>query len=162
MIHVLRTTQIVPASLETCWEFFSDPRNLARITPPSLDFQILSELPREMHPGLMIEYRVRPLLGLPMRWLTEITHVEKPGYFVDEQRVGPYRLWHHEHHFRALDAGRTEMRDVVHYVLPCAPFSEVVHPFLVAPELRRIFAYREQAVREIFSPALAASAPIGR
>jgi ligand-binding SRPBCC domain-containing protein len=162
MIHVLRTTQVVPAPLEACWDFFSDPRNLARITPPGLDFQIVSEVPAAMHAGLMIEYRVRPLLGLRLRWLTEITHVERPGYFVDEQRVGPYRLWHHEHYFRALEDGRTEMRDVVHYVLPLAPFSEVVHPWLVGPKLRRIFAYREAAVRELFSPGPAASGRVGR
>jgi ligand-binding SRPBCC domain-containing protein len=152
-IHVLRQAQIVPASLEKCWAFFSDPRNLARITPPALDFQVLTELPPEMHPGLMIEYRVRPLFSLPMRWLTEITHVDRPRGFVDEQRVGPYRIWHHEHHFRALADGRTEMRDIVHYVLPFSPFSEIVHPWLVAPQLQRIFDFREKAVREIFGAA---------
>ena len=151
MIHRFRATQIVPASLETCWTFFSDPGNLARLTPPALDLQIVSDLPSEMHVGLMIEYRVRPLFGLGMRWLTEITHVERSHCFVDEQRVGPYRLWHHEHHFRALDNGRVEMRDVIHYVLPFSPVSDILHPWLVAPELRGIFAYREQAVREYFS-----------
>lgn len=88
-----------------------------------------------------------------MRWLTEITHVDRPRGFVDEQRVGPYRIWHHEHHFRALADGRTEMRDIVHYVLPFSPFSEIVHPWLVAPQLQRIFDFREKAVREIFGAA---------
>jgi ligand-binding SRPBCC domain-containing protein len=149
-IHVLEHSQIVRASLEECWAFFSDPRNLAKITPEALDFVILSDLPERMHQGLMIQYRVRPLLGIPMTWLTEITHVKEPNYFVDEQRVGPYRIWHHEHFFKQLDDGRVELRDRVHYVLPFSPFSEIVHPFVVAPELKKIFAHREKAVRERF------------
>ncbi len=149
-MHVLRATQTIPASIDECWGFFSDPRNLAKITPEALDFQMLSELPSAIYPGMMIEYRVRPLLGLPMTWLTEITHVEAPLRFVDEQRVGPYAIWHHEHTFTALDAGRTEIRDVVHYVLPFGWLGNIVHPFLVAPELRKIFAFRKKAIVERF------------
>lgn len=141
---------MIPAGIEECWSFFSDPANLARITPPSLDFEIVSDLPREIHPGLMIEYRVRPIFGIRMAWLTEITQVERPLRFVDEQRVGPYRIWHHEHRFREVEDGRTEMCDIVHYVLPFSPFSELAHSWLVAPELRRIFDFRERAVREFF------------
>lgn len=149
-IHVLRTTQIVPATVEECWAFFSDPRNLAEITPKALDFQVLSDLAPAIYPGMMIEYRVRPLLGLPVTWLTEITHVEEGRRFVDEQRVGPYAIWHHEHTFAALDDRRTEIRDVVHYVLPFGWLGNLVHPFLVAPQLRKIFAFREKAVRDRF------------
>jgi ligand-binding SRPBCC domain-containing protein len=98
----------------------------------------------------MIEYRVRPLLGFPMRWLTEITHVEPGRFFVDEQRIGPYRIWHHEHHFKALENGQTEMSDRITYVLPFSPLSELVHPILVKPQLTKIFAFREKAVRELF------------
>ena len=151
MIHSFRTGQIIPASLEACWAFFSDPRNLARLTPPSLDLQVLHDLPREIHPGLMIEYRIRPLFRLRMRWLNEITHVERPYCLIDEQRAGPYGFWHHEHHFRGLDDGRVEMHDIVHYILPYSQVSEILHPLLVAPKLRKIFAYRAQAVREYFS-----------
>jgi len=149
-IHVFRATQIVPAPILECWAFFSDPRNLAEITPKALDFQVRSELPPVIQPGMMIEYRVRPLLGVPMTWLTEITHVEPGRRFVDEQRVGPYAIWHHEHTFTALAGGRTEIRDLVHYVLPFGWLGNLVHPFLVVPELRRIFAFREKAVRERF------------
>ena len=150
MIHVLQTTQVIPVTLDRAWDFFSDPRNLAKITPPELDFTILTTLPERVHAGLMIEYRVRPLLGIPVRWLTEITHVEPEKFFVDEQRIGPYRIWHHEHHFKALDDGHTEITDRVTYVLPFGPLGDLVHPFLVKPQLAKIFAFREKAVGEMF------------
>jgi len=149
-IHTLAHSLIVHAPLEECWRFFADPRNLARITPPALGFEVLSEVPPEMYAGLMIAYRVRPLFGIPMQWLTEITHLEPLEYFVDEQRVGPYRVWHHEHRFRALDGKRTEVRDLVHYVLPFGVFGEAAHPWLVAPQLKRIFAFREEAIGQLF------------
>ncbi|RYD78951.1 MAG: hypothetical protein EOP84_13650 [Verrucomicrobiaceae bacterium] len=149
-IHVFQRSQVIHATLEECWGFFSNPRNLERITPPSLDFVVLTELPPEVHPGLMIQYRVRPLFGIPMSWLTEITHVRAPHYFVDEQRVGPYRIWHHEHSFNSLGGGRVEVHDCVHYMLPFTPFSEVFHPWLVRPQLEKIFSFREQAVAERF------------
>jgi ligand-binding SRPBCC domain-containing protein len=138
-----------------CWAFFSNPQNLAKITPPALDFRILSDLPTEIHPGLMIEYRVRPLLGIPMTWLTEIAQVNAPRTFVDEQRVGPYALWHHAHFFTAINEGRTEVRDLVHYVLPFGWLGNLAHPFLVAPTLEKIFAYREKAVAAHFGGAAA-------
>ena len=150
MIHVLQSSQIISASLERAWDFFSDPRNLSRITPPHLDFKVLTALPERIHPGMMIEYRVRPLLGIPVRWLTEITHVEQGKFFVDEQRIGPYRIWHHEHHFKPLDSGRIEMMDKVTYVLPFGPIGNLVHPFIVKPQLAKIFAFREKVVNEIF------------
>ena len=151
MIRTLQSSQILRTSLERAWDFFSDPRNLARITPPELDFTVLTDLPERIHPGMMIEYRVRPLLGLPVRWLTEITHVEPGKFFVDEQRIGPYRIWHHEHHFRQFDAARIEVTDRITYVLPLSPLGDLVHPFLVRPQLRKIFAYREKAVNALFA-----------
>lgn len=150
-IHTLHTKQIIRATRAQAWEFFSNPRNLARITPPGMGFDIVTpELPQRIHPGLMIEYRVRPLLGIPMTWLTEITHVRDGDYFVDEQRVGPYSVWHHEHWFREISDGRIEMEDRVTYVLPFQPFGDIVHPFLVKPQLDSIFAHRERAVRKLF------------
>jgi ligand-binding SRPBCC domain-containing protein len=149
-VHTLRRTQIVPASLDACWSFFSDPRNLEKITPPSLDFDVRSDVPAKIYPGLMISYRVRPLFHIPVSWLTEITHVEEPHRFVDEQRVGPYAIWHHEHFFTALDGGCTEIRDLVHYALPFGWLGEFIHTPLVAPQLERIFAFRHQVVAKIF------------
>jgi ligand-binding SRPBCC domain-containing protein len=155
-VHRLTRAQTIHASEEDCWAFFSNPLNLARITPASLDFRIKSELPREIYPGLMIEYQVRPLLGIPVTWLTEITHVEPRRYFVDEQRVGPYKVWHHEHFFRPVGEGRMEICDTVYYAMPMGWLGDIVHELVVKGELREIFGYRERAVREIFGKAGAA------
>ena len=150
-IHVLQRRQTVPIPLDECWAFFSNPRNLPQITPPALGFEVLSELPDTMHAGLMIQYRVRPLIGVPLRWLTEITHVDPLSYFVDEQRVGPYRVWHHEHWFKAIDATHTEATDIVHYVLPFGPLGYIVEAVLVRSELRKIFDFREKVVAQRFA-----------
>ncbi len=93
---------------------------------------------------------MRPLLGIPARWVAEFTHVEPEKFFVDEQRIGPYRIWHHEHQFRELDGGRVEMKDRVTYFLPFGPLGNLVHPFIVKPQLVKIFAHREKAVNELF------------
>ena len=150
MIHRLVKKQEIGARINECWEFFSNPSNLSRITPESLDFRIVGELPARMHSGLMIEYRVRPLLGIPVTWLTEITHVHEPHFFVDEQRVGPYAIWHHEHHFKPLREGVIEMTDRVTYRLPFAPLTGWLEPFLVRPQLEAIFSHRFRVVEELF------------
>ncbi|MBL9174139.1 MAG: SRPBCC family protein [Verrucomicrobiales bacterium] len=149
-VHVLQRRQLVSATLAQAWDFFSDPRNLQRITPASLDFRILSDLPDRMYAGMMIRYRVRPLLGIPVTWVTEITHVEEGRRFVDEQRVGPYRMWHHEHEFRDAGGGRVEILDRVTYQLPFSWFSEPVHRVLVQPRLDDIFDFRTRAVENVF------------
>ncbi len=141
-IYTLHRTQTVRMSLEACWGFFSDPRNLEKITPPSLGFQIKSELPAEVYPGLMIQYTVSPLFGIPITWLTEIVQVNKPHHFADEQRVGPYRLWHHEHFFRALSEEETEVRDLVHYVPPFGPLGAILNGFIIRRQLAAIFDFR--------------------
>ena len=150
-VHTLHTKQIIRATPQAAWDFFSNPRNLAKITPPELGFELLTpDLPPHMREGMMIAYRVRPLWGLPMTWLSEITLVEEGLRFIDEQRVGPYAVWHHEHEFHDLGDGRIEMEDKATYVLPLAPLGDLAHALLVKPQLERIFAYREKAVRELF------------
>lgn len=149
-VHTLEFTQVFPATLAEAWDFFSSPRNLERITPKALDFQILSDLPPRMYAGMMIRYRVRPLLGIPMTWVTEITHIEEGVRFVDEQRVGPYRMWHHEHHFRELGGGRIEMLDRVTYQLAGGWLSEPLHALVVRRQLTEIFAFRTEAVKRLF------------
>jgi ligand-binding SRPBCC domain-containing protein len=150
-VHTLHTKQIIRATRQEAWDFFSNPRNLAKITPPELGFEIITpDLVPQVREGMMIAYRVRPLLGLPMTWLSEITLVEPGVRFIDEQRVGPYAVWHHEHEFHDLGDGRIEMEDKATYVLPFAPLGDLAHAWLVRPQLKRIFAYREKAVRELF------------
>jgi ligand-binding SRPBCC domain-containing protein len=100
---------------------------------------------------MMIEYRVRPVFGIPAKWLTEITNVEDGRFFVDEQRIGPYKIWHHEHHFRDIGGGQVELTDIVTYVVPFGILGEIVHPFLVEPQLRKIFDFREKAVAALFA-----------
>ncbi|MBL9114680.1 MAG: SRPBCC family protein [Verrucomicrobiaceae bacterium] len=150
-IHTLNTSLILKTSRDEAWAFFSNPANLSKITPTELDFQIVTpDLPARIHAGMMIEYRVRPLFGLPMTWLTEITHVRDGEYFVDEQRVGPYAIWHHEHLFEDLGGGRIRASDRVSYRLPFQPLSELTHGILVKPQLDQIFRFRETAIRKYF------------
>lgn len=149
-IHRFETTERLPISLEEAWAFFSDPRNLAVLTPPSLGFDILGDPPESMYPGLMLHYRVRPLFRVPVTWLTEITHVREPKFFVDEQRVGPYRVWHHEHHFREVPGG-VEMRDRVTYALPFGPLGALLDRLLVRGRVRRIFEFRRRVLAQRFA-----------
>ncbi len=140
---------ILPIGLAEAWEFFSDPRNLERITPPSLGIEITSGLPPRMHPGMIVCYTVRPLLGIPVRWVTEITHVREPHLFVDEQRFGPYRFWHHEHRFREIPGG-VECEDRVHYALPFPPAGPRLAGSLVRGQLARIFDFRREVLAQRF------------
>lgn len=148
-MYQLIRKQFVPTDLQTCWDFFSSPKNLKTITPPYMGFDVLTEIPEKMYEGLMIEYRVTPLLGIPMNWITEIKYVHDHKFFVDEQRKGPYKIWHHEHHFKAVDGG-VEMLDIVSYELPLGFLGKLAHPLIVKNKLEEIFAYRFKKVEEIF------------
>ena len=133
--------------LEEAWQFFSNPVNLAAITPPWLGFTIDSKLPLAIYPGLIIKYKVSPLLGIKMNWVTEITHVNEPYYFVDEQRFGPYKFWHHQHHFKSSVSG-TEVEDIVSYGMPAA--ASLVNKYIVAEKLKKIFDYRSEILNTRF------------
>lgn len=148
-MHVLKDEQFLPITLDEGWSFLSDPKNLSRITPEKMNFVILSDLPDKVYPGLMILYKVHPVLGIPLTWLTEITHVQEPNYFVDEQRLGPYSLWHHEHHLKETTGGII-MQDIVHYKLPFGLIGKMVDWVMVKKQLREIFSYRRKKLEEIF------------
>ncbi len=148
-MYQLKRTQFVKTDLATCWDFFSSPNNLNKITPKEMGFDVLTEGVENMYEGLMIEYKVRPLLNIPLRWITEITHVKHQHYFVDEQRKGPYKIWHHEHHFKEVQGG-VEMTDIVSYELPFGILGKLAHPLLVKKKLDQIFAYRFKIVDELF------------
>jgi ligand-binding SRPBCC domain-containing protein len=148
-IYLLEREQRLPLELGEAWAFFSDPRNLARITPAFMRFEITTPVPDRIYEGLIVGYRVRPLLDIPVTWVTEITHVAEPLRFIDEQRLGPYRFWHHQHHFTEIDGG-TQVRDAVHYALPLDPAVRILHRWLVKPQLERIFDYRRAVLHELF------------
>ncbi|HML77733.1 MAG TPA: SRPBCC family protein [Geobacter sulfurreducens] len=142
-------TQILPVPLTLAWDFFSDPRNLAAITPPDMGFVITSPVPERTHAGMVVTYAVSPFGGLRVPWVTEITHCAEPSLFVDEQRFGPYRFWHHQHHFREVSGG-VEMRDIVHYMLPFGIIGRLFAP-VVARRLKAIFDYRRDALAARFA-----------
>jgi ligand-binding SRPBCC domain-containing protein len=142
------------ASLDELWDFISSPMNLKEITPDYMGFDIKTlQLPDKIYPGLMISYRVRPVLGIPMNWLTEITHVNEPYMFVDEQRSGPYAIWHHEHHLEPTDRG-VNMKDLVTYRIPAGPLGSLAHRIFIKNQLESIFQYRELAMENKFGPKL--------
>ena len=148
-VYRLQAEQVLPIDLNTAWAFFSDPRNLLAITPPELNLIPVNELPDSMYAGQIIEYKVRIAPMVHFTWLTEITHVEDRASFVDEQRFGPYRLWHHRHTFEAVEGG-TRCGDLVHYVVPGGPLAPLIHAMAIGRKLQRIFSYREQRLAERF------------
>jgi ligand-binding SRPBCC domain-containing protein len=149
-VYVLQRVQRLAIGLHEAWDFFVAPGNLSRLTPPELQLEFESPQPSTVYAGLMLQYRVRVLPGIRMRWLSEITHVEPPHRFVDEQRLGPYRLWHHEHVLGEIPGG-TEVRDLIHYVLPLGGLlGRLMHRLLVRRQLERIFDYRAAALAELF------------
>lgn len=150
MIYRLSRTVALPIDIDTAWRFFSDPRNLPVITPPSLKFKLITENVPTMYAGQMLTYSVRPLFNIPLRWVSEITHVKAPYFFVDEQRYGPYRLWHHQHHFRETESG-VEIEDIVDYILPFSFLGALAHRFVVANKLNEIFNYRTEVLKTRFS-----------
>lgn len=143
------TEQTIPATLERVWDFFSSPANLKVITPPYMGFDILTPVPDRMEPGTIIAYTVRPLWGIPMLWVTEITHVEPLRFFVDEQRFGPYRFWHHRHTFSPVDGG-VRMTDLVYYALPVPVMDRIINRLIVRPRIEEIFAFRRRKIVELF------------
>jgi ligand-binding SRPBCC domain-containing protein len=147
-VYRLEYKQFIPADIDRCWDFFSSPVNLKKITPPSMGFDIRTGGDRPMYPGQVICYRVKPFPGFPLNWTTEITQVQEKQYFIDEQRFGPYRFWHHTHWFKETNGG-TEISDSVHYALPFGWFGKLGLP-IVRAQLRKIFSYREEKIKELF------------
>jgi ligand-binding SRPBCC domain-containing protein len=140
------TVQVIPASLDKVWEFFSNPNNLQAITPAHLNFRVTSKFHgNKIYPGQIIEYKVSPILNIPLYWMTEIMHVADKVYFVDEQRYGPYSLWHHQHHFRQVSDG-VEMTDIVHYKVPFWFLGDIANALLVKHQLKQIFDFRFKVV----------------
>jgi ligand-binding SRPBCC domain-containing protein len=147
----LEFEQNLPISLAEAWDFFSSPLNLATITPKEMKFKVTSNYTKDtkMYAGMIITYHVSPVFGIKMNWMTEITHVKEHEYFVDEQRFGPYALWHHQHHFTEIPGG-VKMHDILDYAIPYSVFGQVANRVLVGKEVKKIFAYRTKAIDEMF------------
>lgn len=145
-----RWEQLIPQDLEQVWQFFSRPENLNDITPDDMSFEILSDVAdTPMYEGMIIRYNIRPILNIPMNWVTEITHVQEHAYFIDEQRFGPYALWHHQHHFKAVRGG-TFMQDILHYKVPYGPIGSIADALFVEQKIDSIFEYRYRIIEERF------------
>lgn len=144
-VYKLSKQQYIDASPEKVWEFVSSPGNLARITPPSMGFEITSPVEDKMYEGMIITYRVSPLAGIPVTWVTEITHLTEGRYFVDEQRSGPYSLWHHRHFIEPQGNG-TLMTDMVTYIPPLGILGRIANALFIRKKLSRIFDFREKAM----------------
>jgi ligand-binding SRPBCC domain-containing protein len=149
-VYQLYREQKLPGDMQAVWDFISDPRNLKLITPEYMGFDILSEqLPERIYPGMIITYTVRPVFRVKMKWVTEITHVVEGQYFVDEQRAGPYRLWHHQHKIQPAKDG-VLMTDLVIYGPPLGFLGALANRFMIRRRLEEIFDYRQQKLIEIF------------
>lgn len=148
-IYQIHAKQALPITAEKAWDFLSSPHNLKEITPKHMQFHIVSGGNQPMYAGQLIEYKVQPFKGYRTTWVTEITHVTQGKYFVDEQRFGPYALWHHKHFITEIDGG-VVMEDLVHYKLPFGWLGTLMHPLLVKKQLQQIFKYREEKLYQLF------------
>lgn len=147
----LKFTQSIPISMAEAWNFFSSPHNLVMITPDEMAFKVTSGLSTEqkMYSGQIITYTVSPMLGIKIDWMTEITHIEEGKYFIDEQRFGPYKFWHHQHHFSEVPGG-VKMDDILTYGLSLGILGQAANQLFVANKLQEIFSFREEKITEIF------------
>ena len=149
-VYSFKKVQLIPTTIDKAWDFFATPVNLVHITPGNMGFKLKSEyITERMYPGQIIEYTVKPLFGIPVYWMTEITHVEDKKYFADEQRFGPYSLWHHQHHFKEIPGG-VEMTDTVHYKIPYWFLGDIANVLFVKNKLNNIFNYRYRKIEERF------------
>ena len=141
--------QFLPISLDQAWTFFSSPKNLNLITPPEMDFRILDELPEQMYQGMLIRYKIKPMLNIPLDWVTEITVIRDHQFFIDEQRKGPYRIWHHEHHFKAVEGG-VLMTDKLYYDIGMGFIGTLAGKLWVDKQVLNIFNFRKTALEDLF------------
>lgn len=152
MIKRIYQEQLLPITLEQAWDFFATPKNLNGVTPKELDFEIISELPDRMYEGLIIQYKIKPMIGIPLNWCTEITHIKEGAYFVDEQRDGPYKMWHHEHHFKQTDHG-VLMTDILHYDVGKWILGSIASALFVDRKVKEIFEFRFKTLETYFAKA---------
>jgi ligand-binding SRPBCC domain-containing protein len=148
-VYKWHNKQVLPISKSEAWDFFSNPDNLAVLTPPKMRLQIDKVDNRDMYAGKIITFSVTPMAGYRATWVSEITQVMATNYFVDVQLVGPYAMWHHEHRFNEMADG-VEVEDLIHYALPLGWLGRLAHKPLVIPKLKELFDYRTEKLTEIF------------
>jgi len=149
-MYQIKRIQNIPIELKKAWDFFSQPDNLKLITPDYLNFKILSKSDAgEMYPGMIITYTLSPLFHISINWATEISQVKEYKYFIDNQIKGPYKIWHHEHHFKETEQG-VEMRDILYYEIPYGFVGRLLHKLIIEKKVNEIFNYREQKIKELF------------
>ncbi len=146
----LKQEQFLPITLDKAWDFFATPKNLNEVTPEDMVFEITSELPDKMYEGLIITYKIKPMLNIPLNWCTEITHIKDHFFFVDEQRKGPYNIWHHEHHFKAVEGG-VLMTDILHYDIGMSIFGWIAGQLFVHKKVKQIFKFRYKTLESYFN-----------
>ncbi len=150
-IYTLETKQILNVSLEKAWIFFSSPENLQKITPSHMGFEVTSKVDAKAYPGQILTYKIGILPYIKQNWVTEITRVKEQKYFVDEQRFGPYKMWHHEHFFETIANGKTLMKDKVSYKIPFGFFGHFAHSIFIKKQLTFIFKYRHNTLEKLFN-----------
>lgn len=149
-VHVFKREMIIPVSVSEAWDFFSDPRNLKKITPPEMNFKILTKnLPDRIYSGLLIKYSLTPVFGIKANWVTEIKNVKENEFFIDQQLEGPYALWEHKHSFIPCKEG-TMMKDEVRYALPLSFLGDIAHLLFVRKKLEAIFNYRSDVISKLW------------
>ena len=149
-IYTLVAKQELPISIEEAWNFFSSPINLAKVSPPSMKFKVTSQPSEELYPGQIITHKVALLPGISINWITEITHVKKYNYFIDEQRFGLYTMWHHEHRFKEMNQG-VSIIDQISYKVPLGVLGRLIHLFVIKQQLINVFEFRFKALNNLFS-----------
>lgn len=149
-IYTLEASQELNIPLEKAWDYFSSPENLSNITPPQMGFHITSKVDKKAHQGQIITYKVSLIPFIKTNWVTEITAVKEQEFFIDEQRFGPYSMWHHEHFFESLPNGKTLMKDKISYKIPFGFLGAIAQPLFVKKQLQTIFEYREKVLDTIF------------
>jgi len=149
-IYTLYASQELPLGLEEAWDFFSSPENLLKITPSHMGFKLTSKQENKVYPGQIISYNIRLLPGITSNWVTEITHVIPLNYFIDEQRIGPYSMWHHEHSFQVLPNGNTLIKDKISYKIPFGLFGHMAQALFIKKQLTSVFEYRFKTLHRLF------------
>lgn len=149
-IYTLSNSQKLPITIEEAWDFLSDPTQLETITSSDMEFKTVTPLPEKMYEGMLMHYQIAPLAGIRLNWVTQITHIEKGVRFIDEQRLGPFRFWHHEHRLIEMDDGIV-MQDIVHYVMPFSFIGRIAHWTSIRKLLESLFKFRTEQIETYFN-----------